>query len=60
MPHAGLQKPRSGRSKLHEMTVLKDLVEHHVENEIFPLAERKLASRSGELAEQMEGSEAHA
>jgi hemerythrin superfamily protein len=40
-----------------KMTVLKELVEHHVEEEeeeMFPMAERKLGSdRSHELAEEM-------
>jgi hemerythrin-like domain-containing protein len=42
-----------------KMTVLKELVEHHVEEEegeMFPMAERKFgAERSRELAEQMQG-----
>jgi hypothetical protein len=41
-----------------KMTVLKELIEHHVEEEeeeMFPMAEKKFgAERSRELAEQME------
>lgn len=39
-----------------KMTVLKEMVEHHVdeeEKEMFPMAERKLGARSHELAAQM-------
>jgi hemerythrin-like domain-containing protein len=45
-----------------KMTVLKELIEHHVEEEekeMFPLAERKLGrDRSSELAEEMAGPQA--
>jgi len=45
-----------------KMTVLKELVAHHVEEEekeMFPMAERKLGEeRSAELAEQMAGPKA--
>jgi hemerythrin-like domain-containing protein len=45
-----------------KMTVLKELVGHHVEEEeqeMFPMAERRLgADRSAELAEQMAGPKA--
>jgi hemerythrin superfamily protein len=45
-----------------KMTVLKELVEHHVEEEeeeMFPMAERRLGQeRSSELAQEMDGSEA--
>jgi hemerythrin-like domain-containing protein len=44
------------------MTVLKELVGHHVEEEeqeMFPMAERRLGGeRSAELAEQMAGPKA--
>ena len=43
-----------------KMTVLKELVEHHVEEEeqeMFPMAERRLGQeQSAELAQRMEGS----
>ena len=43
----------------YKMTVLKELVEHHVEeeeDEMFPMAEKRLGGeRSEELAEQMNG-----
>jgi hemerythrin-like domain-containing protein len=46
----------------HKMTVLKELVEHHVEEEekeMFPMAEKKLGDRrSVELAGQMAGPKA--
>jgi hemerythrin-like domain-containing protein len=45
-----------------KMTVLKELVAHHVEEEeqeMFPMAERRLGSeRSSELADQMAGPKA--
>jgi hemerythrin-like domain-containing protein len=45
-----------------KMTVLKELVAHHVEEEeeeMFPMAERRLGSqRSTELAEEMAGPKA--
>ena len=45
-----------------KMTVLKELVAHHVaeeEQEMFPMAERRLGSdRSAELAEEMAGPKA--
>ena len=46
----------------YKMTVLKELVEHHVEeeeDEMFPMAEKKLGDqRSSELAQQMAGPKA--
>ena len=46
----------------YKMTVLKELVAHHVEeeeDEMFPMAEKKLGdSRSSELAQQMAGPKA--
>ncbi len=46
----------------YKMTVLKELVEHHVEeeeDEMFPMAEKRLGEdRSAQLAEQMAGSKA--
>jgi hemerythrin-like domain-containing protein len=45
-----------------KMTVLKELIEHHVEEEeqeMFPIAERRLGEeRSAELADQMNGAQA--
>jgi hemerythrin-like domain-containing protein len=45
-----------------KMTVLKELIEHHVEEEeqeMFPMAERRLGEeRSAELADQMNGAQA--
>jgi hemerythrin-like domain-containing protein len=45
-----------------KITVLKELIEHHVEEEekeMFPMAERKLGNkRSSELAEEMAGPQA--
>ena len=47
-----------------KMTVLKELIEHHVEeeeDEMFPLAEKKFgADRSRELADEMQAHAEHA